>query len=644
MRSLILVTAIAICSVFSQIPTNGLVAYYPFNGNANDESGNGNHGTVNGALLTTGRFGNANSAYSFDGVDDNITVPNNNEFDIQLGNGTISAWVNMRGQGEFRYNTLVSKGNTVDNFEYILFAGDEYSRDGRAAFSFYDGTNNPSAVSTTILAYNEWYHVAGVYNGNDVFIYINGTLEGTDARGAYNASPSSDPLVIGEWARVNRSYNGIIDDLAVYNRALSGNEIMEIYQADNWTLSFPPIIIPVRSPTYNRRPMFSWHLIDEAVSYRIQASMDNSFSSYLFNVSQSDTFYIHSEELPFGIIYWRVENEFSNLFSETGTVIIKDSAQQGGIIYVTEEYSTLQAAIDAASDGDTILCSSIPDGETIIISNKDIHIKGYTNDGSKVISNTEIKIDNSLCTIENIEINARNGADGGESYEFPPLLLCDPISEGGAGGNAIEINASKVILINVELNGGNGGTGGICRTCMDYECVDGGIPVDVRSGGKGGDGIFSEESEVTLINVLLNGGVKGASIYPPSPPDGLSGRFLNYSKVDTLNLKFESIFVDETSSIGIASSIEKCINRIKKWTNDLRVINKNGRLHFKLNINTDEFQEIFIYDVSGNLLSNFPITRSQEIIWPRYKKLCRNIIIGFKNGNQKYYKLFKLNK
>ena len=56
----------------SYVPTNGLVGWWPFNGNANDESGNGNHGTVNGATLAADRFGNAGKAYSFDGVDDNI--------------------------------------------------------------------------------------------------------------------------------------------------------------------------------------------------------------------------------------------------------------------------------------------------------------------------------------------------------------------------------------------------------------------------------------------------------------------------------------------------------------------------------------------------------------------------------------------
>jgi hypothetical protein len=56
------------------VPTNGLVGFWPFNGNANDESGNGNNGTVNGATLTTDRFGVANRAYSFDGVDDFISI------------------------------------------------------------------------------------------------------------------------------------------------------------------------------------------------------------------------------------------------------------------------------------------------------------------------------------------------------------------------------------------------------------------------------------------------------------------------------------------------------------------------------------------------------------------------------------------
>jgi hypothetical protein len=71
--------------------SDGLVAYYPFNGNANDESGNGNNGTVNGATLSADRFGQTGKAYSFDGVDDNITHPTNG---IKARYGTITGWVN----------------------------------------------------------------------------------------------------------------------------------------------------------------------------------------------------------------------------------------------------------------------------------------------------------------------------------------------------------------------------------------------------------------------------------------------------------------------------------------------------------------------------------------------------------------------
>ena len=101
MRKIILFLALVVVlttqSLFAQVPsyvpTNGLVGYWPFNGNANDESGNGNNGIVTGATLTSDRFGNANSAYSFDGLDDFIWTG----FVQQLSGSqfaTISYWIN----------------------------------------------------------------------------------------------------------------------------------------------------------------------------------------------------------------------------------------------------------------------------------------------------------------------------------------------------------------------------------------------------------------------------------------------------------------------------------------------------------------------------------------------------------------------
>ena len=72
--------------------TDGLMAYYPFSGNTNDESGNGNDGTVNGATLTQDRFGNSDSAYNFDGIDDYIMISSSASLDIRTS-VTLSAWV-----------------------------------------------------------------------------------------------------------------------------------------------------------------------------------------------------------------------------------------------------------------------------------------------------------------------------------------------------------------------------------------------------------------------------------------------------------------------------------------------------------------------------------------------------------------------
>ena len=94
-------------TAFSQIPNyvpqNGLVGWWPFNGNANDESGNGNNGTVNGATLTTDRFGNVNQAYGFDGNSQNIEVSNSSS--LNPNELTISVWIyqwNDRGRTDQR--------------------------------------------------------------------------------------------------------------------------------------------------------------------------------------------------------------------------------------------------------------------------------------------------------------------------------------------------------------------------------------------------------------------------------------------------------------------------------------------------------------------------------------------------------------
>ena len=87
---------------------HGLVAWYPFDGNASDMSGNGNHGTVNGATLSADRHGHANKAYSFDGVDDQIIVANHSSLNFGQGDFSLISWIKYNGskQGLYFTNTM----------------------------------------------------------------------------------------------------------------------------------------------------------------------------------------------------------------------------------------------------------------------------------------------------------------------------------------------------------------------------------------------------------------------------------------------------------------------------------------------------------------------------------------------------------
>ena len=103
----------------------GLVAWYPFNGNANDSSGNGNNGTVSGATLTTDRFGNPGKAYSFNGTNAYISVPNSSSLSI-VGDITISAWIYDYGDNGAGYHTVLTKdlsGSWSYNMSISLIAG-----------------------------------------------------------------------------------------------------------------------------------------------------------------------------------------------------------------------------------------------------------------------------------------------------------------------------------------------------------------------------------------------------------------------------------------------------------------------------------------------------------------------------------------
>jgi len=208
----------------SQIPTDGLVAWYPFNGNANDESGNGNNGTVNGATLTTDRFGNVNSAYYFDGENDYIEI--SDHASLRPDNISISAWIYAE------HSTPFILGKSV----FSNASNEQYTFDGRylnvkrnsgcyPGVGWYSGATNSYTL-------NNWYHITGSYDGYCIKIYINGNLSATNSNippGPIDNCQGGNIRIGLWWAYDPLNFKGKLDDIRIFNRALNDAEIQALY-------------------------------------------------------------------------------------------------------------------------------------------------------------------------------------------------------------------------------------------------------------------------------------------------------------------------------------------------------------------------------------------------------------------------------
>ncbi|MCG8306670.1 MAG: hypothetical protein MI975_04705 [Cytophagales bacterium] len=227
----------------SQPVTNGLVGYWPFNGDANDESGNGNNGVVQGATLVTDKFGNANSAYEFDGVDDLIYINDNDLFSFTNGTHdlpfTMSAWVKMTSASKFRIFSKFDNINGIDNLDYTF----TFDSEGKLRLALFDSTPNDRIDLYTTDSYysfeNEWHHVAVTYDGsstvNGIKLYIDGQVVIQTAQfsqGTYGSMSNTNAkqyIGFDKYSLANNYANGAIDNIGIYNRTLDGNEIQVLY-------------------------------------------------------------------------------------------------------------------------------------------------------------------------------------------------------------------------------------------------------------------------------------------------------------------------------------------------------------------------------------------------------------------------------
>ena len=225
----------------------GLVAYYPFNGDANDESGNGNNATVSGATLTTDPAGNDNQAYAFNGSSGYISAPDNPSQQITTNMMSVAAWIRLNSDVGITQWRIVNKQQSVNRAWGLEIFGAGYSgTNGQSATGnnvvFHDsnGSTYITCIATEVdLTPQVWYQVAVTDDHGTIGIYINGELVRTCSNGVGIQASIESPIVIGRTSSENSFYfNGAIDEVRIYNRALFQEEIQAIYDETMGSIFF----------------------------------------------------------------------------------------------------------------------------------------------------------------------------------------------------------------------------------------------------------------------------------------------------------------------------------------------------------------------------------------------------------------------
>jgi hypothetical protein len=229
--------------------TTGLVGYWNFNEGsgttAADSSGNNNNGTISGATWTTGKYGNA---LNFNGSAGLVSI---NKDIIGSGATTISAWVYLNGYGQGGYGYILANGPA----QFYTVGWDK-----KLAFTGNYNSNVLISASNSIQL-NQWVHVTITRdNLGTANVYINGTLNGTanQSSGTPQAGGSS---AIGNAPSGSQTFNGLIDEVRIYNRALSASEVLELYNytgggtpTPSVTPTSTPSATPSPSPTPDTTP------------------------------------------------------------------------------------------------------------------------------------------------------------------------------------------------------------------------------------------------------------------------------------------------------------------------------------------------------------------------------------------------------
>lgn len=199
------------------LKTPSLKGYWRFEGNANDASGNGNHGTIYGASSTTGKFG---KALYFDGINDSVDISGVSGL-VASGSYTVLMWANLDSLSSLKSLFHLGDPPSTNDIEIVLDSVRQKFGYGQYVLSWH-------IIYSQIVQTGVWYHLAVVLDTSlGMFLYVNGVLMDSDPNTARGAVVSTHTNIGTDFAGVFW-YKGTIDEVLIYNRALSLPDIKRI--------------------------------------------------------------------------------------------------------------------------------------------------------------------------------------------------------------------------------------------------------------------------------------------------------------------------------------------------------------------------------------------------------------------------------
>jgi hypothetical protein len=239
------ISTLAVPQVFASVSTDAMVGYWKFDEGsgtlAADSSGHSSTGELLNGMSSTGWVTTIPGSISFsdpyaldfDGADDHITFSEGADDLYKFGSGvdmTVSAWIKTSDTRGSYYPSIISNENPTARDGFTL------GFTSSTGFPFFTSrlTCCPAAVATTVINDGEWHHIVGARRGSTGEIYINGTREGT-VSGANVSFATAQELHIGVDSGANWYFDGLIDEVRLYNRALTGSEITSLAAGNHTT-------------------------------------------------------------------------------------------------------------------------------------------------------------------------------------------------------------------------------------------------------------------------------------------------------------------------------------------------------------------------------------------------------------------------